>query len=327
MTDRIVDKYSINAPAGASKELRDLERDLNRILSRISSELPVRRIDEADLSDAPTTPYRLAIVPDSDDGATLAFFDTENNVWIPLQKQDAQLIALAALASTANLVTLANLASVANLSTLANLPSVANLSTLAGLASVSNLSTLAGLASVANLSTLANLGSVANLSTLAGLSSIVNLTGLAGLTSAANKLAYFTGAGGASAIADFNPTRVAFTPTYFGATTAGTTTYTTQTGSYMRLGGAVMFALQLTWTAVTGTGAGRIGGLPVSGGVNSPVSVYYTNLTHTAGRQLEGLINNSTEIALFACDPGGGGATQPTIDAAGEIRCAGVYFV
>lgn len=53
-----------------------------------------------------------------------------------------------------------------------------------------------------------------------------------------------------------------WTPTYFGASTAGTTTYTGQKGLYVKIGRTVYCECDLAWSARTGTGDGLIGGLP-----------------------------------------------------------------
>ena len=48
------------------------------------------------------------------------------------------------------------------------------------------------------------------------------------------------------------------TPTIAGSSAAGTGTYTTQTGTWTRVGNRVDFYLEITWTAHTGTGNVRI---------------------------------------------------------------------
>ena len=53
-----------------------------------------------------------------------------------------------------------------------------------------------------------------------------------------------------------------WTPTLTGGTTAGTTTYTAQYGSYIKIGKQVTVFFELRATAATGTGEWRLGGLP-----------------------------------------------------------------
>jgi hypothetical protein len=53
-----------------------------------------------------------------------------------------------------------------------------------------------------------------------------------------------------------------WTPTLFGSSTAGTTTYSAQDGTYVQFGNLVWVRMFLQVTAVTGTGDAMIGGLP-----------------------------------------------------------------
>jgi hypothetical protein len=53
-----------------------------------------------------------------------------------------------------------------------------------------------------------------------------------------------------------------WTPTYLGLTTAGTTTYGVNKGTYVRVGRLVTVTGVMTWTAATGTGGAALGGLP-----------------------------------------------------------------
>jgi hypothetical protein len=53
-----------------------------------------------------------------------------------------------------------------------------------------------------------------------------------------------------------------FTPTLVGFSTAGTTTYSTQTGLYTKIGRQVTYIVNLVITATTGTGAAVLGGFP-----------------------------------------------------------------
>jgi hypothetical protein len=55
-----------------------------------------------------------------------------------------------------------------------------------------------------------------------------------------------------------------WTPTLTGGTVAGATTYTSQLGTYIRIGSLVWVWGNITITAATGTGNAVIGGLPFS---------------------------------------------------------------
>lgn len=74
-----------------------------------------------------------------------------------------------------------------------------------------------------------------------------------------------------------------YTPVYSGATTAGVTTHTTQTGSWVRLGSLVLVWGQVIWTAATGTGNAQIS-LPFTPSVTSTLgNVRSNNVTFAAG--------------------------------------------
>lgn len=123
------------------------------------------------------------------------------------------------------------------------------------------------------------------------------------------------------------------TPTVAGAGTAGTTTYVSQSGSYTRIGRAVIFKLSVNWSGQTGSGGTRIGGIPfipdLSQGV-SIVSVSYSNLTVGSGLQLCARVTYSggnAFIELIACDPAGGASADVAIDTAGTVFISGTYVV
>jgi hypothetical protein len=82
------------------------------------------------------------------------------------------------------------------------------------------------------------------------------------------------GTGSANKLDDYE--EGTFTPTAYGASTAGTTTYATQTGSYTKVGDTVNVDIYISWTAMTGTGNLRIGGLPFT---SSSASNYFASGT------------------------------------------------
>ena len=122
-----------------------------------------------------------------------------------------------------------------------------------------------------------------------------------------------------------------FTPTVRGTTTVGTASYSTQLGTYTRIGRMVYFQLELNWNSGTGGGQLRLGGLPFTcGNSNCAVSIgdveniALTALYYMAGAYVSA---NSTQISLRECQVGGGGNNPVTYDAAGIIRVGGCYFV
>jgi hypothetical protein len=79
-----------------------------------------------------------------------------------------------------------------------------------------------------------------------------------------------------------------FTPTLFGASSAGTTTYTSQNGTYTKIGRQVTVTVYVTASAATGTGELRIGNLPftVIGNPNYFAAAYVTSLNWGGGSYL-----------------------------------------
>ncbi|HFE4486691.1 TPA: hypothetical protein ACF23Z_005082, partial [Klebsiella pneumoniae] len=51
-------------------------------------------------------------------------------------------------------------------------------------------------------------------------------------------------------------------PTVFGSTSAGTASYTTQNGKFMRIGELVYYTIEVAYSGLTGTGTLRIGNIP-----------------------------------------------------------------
>jgi hypothetical protein len=118
-----------------------------------------------------------------------------------------------------------------------------------------------------------------------------------------------------------------FTPTVFGSSTAGTTTYTTQTGYYQRLANIVTFMLRVSWSNQTGTGNLVIGGLPITSANtdNNPVSVLSNNLTFS--NQLAAIVApNSKNIELYTQSTGGAASNVP-VDTAATVWISGSYQV
>jgi len=125
-----------------------------------------------------------------------------------------------------------------------------------------------------------------------------------------------------------------WTPTLYGATTAGTTTYTTQTGNYEKIGGLVYVSFVLAWTNLTGTGGARIGGVPftaasLTGQPRHAMSAsFYTGLS-LPNTNLSGYIQESTShIELLSASTTAGASVdlQSEITVAGEIYGTLLYL-
>lgn len=123
-----------------------------------------------------------------------------------------------------------------------------------------------------------------------------------------------------------------FTPTIVGTSSAGVGTYTTQVGRYTRIGNRVMFNLSLDWSAHTGTGNMRIGGLPFTSNATadnySTVSILPSSIALTANNMIYGIVNiGSTQILLYQALIGGGGVSFVALDTAGLMYVSGQYEV
>lgn len=78
-------------------------------------------------------------------------------------------------------------------------------------------------------------------------------------------------------------------PTVFGSTSAGTASYTTQNGKFMRIGELVYYTIEVAYSAVTGTGTLRIGNLPWAPNNSIPqptVVACCNNVTLAAGQNV-----------------------------------------
>ena len=118
-----------------------------------------------------------------------------------------------------------------------------------------------------------------------------------------------------------------FTPTIIGLTTAGVGTYSSQSGSYTKIGNEVYFKLSLAWSAHTGTGAMAVTGLPFTAGAGDspPVAIVPSSLTfpnQLGAYVLAGSVR--IDLVTFAT---GGAVTSLPIDTAASLQIAGSYTV
>lgn len=117
-----------------------------------------------------------------------------------------------------------------------------------------------------------------------------------------------------------------FVPTYFGATTAGVTTYTTQEGQYIRKGSEITVWGKLVWTAATGTGVIRLGGLPFTPAYDAAFTVRTVNVTFANG-SIQGILQAGNVVAQLFSPATNAGGTELVIEAAGTISYQITYHI
>jgi hypothetical protein len=136
------------------------------------------------------------------------------------------------------------------------------------------------------------------------------------------------GTGTSELLADYE--EGTFTPTIVGSTTAGTGTYSNQSGIYTKVGRQVTVQIYLTWSAHTGTGNIFVGNLPFTNASNywSASVGYLNNIALTAGSVMTAFVEISASyITLWQYPTGGGAATEVPIDATGGIMLSASYNV
>ena len=118
-----------------------------------------------------------------------------------------------------------------------------------------------------------------------------------------------------------------FTPTIYGSSVVGTGTYSTQVGTYVRVGKSVTFTIILNWSAHTGSGNMYIDGLPFTSADATACAWRGDGITLTAGNYLTMSIDAGTNNILFVQTPTGtvSGNYVP-LDTAGFIIVSGSYI-
>lgn len=120
-----------------------------------------------------------------------------------------------------------------------------------------------------------------------------------------------------------------FTPTIFGSTSAGTATYSEQTGRYSIIGNILMYTINFAWTGHTGTGDMMIGGFPFAFGAGLsfyPGNAMLQNIVFPASTlwvNVDGVNSTTTAEVVASLDNAAFAAVQ--MDAAGSLHCSGWY--
>jgi hypothetical protein len=124
-----------------------------------------------------------------------------------------------------------------------------------------------------------------------------------------------------------------WTPVVSGSSTAGTGTYSIQAASYSKIGNRVLFSAYIVYSAHTGTGNMRIGGLPFtianSNNNYGAVNVFLDGpLALTAGNILQMRTTiNSTDLFPGQYLPGGATTSQLALPSTAAIMINGHYYV
>lgn len=112
-----------------------------------------------------------------------------------------------------------------------------------------------------------------------------------------------------------------YTPTYYGGTTAGVTTYTAQVGYWRRIGDVVHVWGTVGWSNATGTGNARIS-LPFTAlnvtNYAAPVSLRLSGVTWT-GSIAQGLIATNTNYIELEGVSSNAGPTKSAVETAGSV--------
>jgi hypothetical protein len=119
-----------------------------------------------------------------------------------------------------------------------------------------------------------------------------------------------------------------FTPTVIGLTTAGTTTYVLQSGTYTKIGRVVTATFTVDYSAATGTGALAVRGFPFSSSANEFIGSVMCNFLNAPNSgSYSTYLSNAAGVELYSStDDGALNAFQLSNEAA-KIWGTITYFV
>ncbi len=110
--------------------------------------------------------------------------------------------------------------------------------------------------------------------------------------------------------------KASYTPAYSGATTAGVTTHSAQSGYYIRLGNLMLVWGQVVWTAATGTGNAQVSLPSLPAVISTLGNVRCSTVTFAAGAPE--ILTSGVFFQLRS--PTTNAATTPVaVEAAGDI--------
>jgi len=138
------------------------------------------------------------------------------------------------------------------------------------------------------------------------------------------------GAGASSSLLD-DYEEGTFTPTAFGETTSGTTSYTNRYGFYTKIGRQVNITLLIGWSSLTGTGNLRIGGLPFTSAnifQNAATSTCQAvDLNWSGGSYLIAILSpNDSEIRVQGITDNASATSQQCVNESASLRITLTYM-
>ena len=115
-----------------------------------------------------------------------------------------------------------------------------------------------------------------------------------------------------------------WTPVIYGSSSAGTATYSNQTGNYTKVGNLVCAVGRVSYSGHTGTGSMRMSGLPFTATstnfMEPPIIVFGSDISLTANNYLVGTVKRSDTYVEYIQTPVGGGTTSAvTVDTGGSL--------
>jgi len=118
-----------------------------------------------------------------------------------------------------------------------------------------------------------------------------------------------------------------FSPSVFGLSTAGTTTFTIQEGKYTKVGNVVTITINVGWSNATGTGTLAIGALPFTVSAYSALSMYNNGLTFNASSQMSSNTEvGTTYLSMNQFTTAGVVTGVPVDTSVSRLMISGSYF-
>jgi hypothetical protein len=120
-----------------------------------------------------------------------------------------------------------------------------------------------------------------------------------------------------------------WTPVIRGSSTAGTGTYTTQQGTYTKIGNSVRFQAYIEWTAHTGSGQLEVTGYPfTSTAETTPISLsFYGGPTFVSGNFIQAYVNPSNTVSGTAQTTSASAFSSVGVPSTGIYIVSGIYKV